>query len=111
MSITESAGFGEAAFAGAFGDGAGGNQEHWTGRMPPQDVDAEQSVLGSMLISKDAIADVLEVVKAHDFYRPAHETIFDAITDLYARGEPADPLTGSAELNRRGDLIKVGGAP
>jgi len=119
MSMTESAGVGETAFAGypadasgaGFGGGDHGNQEHWTGRMPPQDVDAEQSVLGSMLISKDAIADVLEVVKAHDFYRPAHETIFDAITDLYARGEPADPVTVSAELKRRGELVRVGEAP
>ncbi|HET6154534.1 MAG TPA: replicative DNA helicase [Marmoricola sp.] len=91
--------------------GEHGNQEHWAGRMPPQDTDAEQSVLGSMLISKDAIADVLEVAKAHDFYKPAHETIFDAITDLYSRGEPADPVTVSAELNRRGELVRIGGAP
>ncbi|MFL6107205.1 MAG: replicative DNA helicase [Marmoricola sp.] len=79
--------------------------------MPPQDVDAEQSVLGSMLISKDAIADVTETVKGHDFYRPAHETIFDAILDLYGRGEPADPVTVAAELNRRGELVRIGGAP
>src|SRR5881409_2999168 len=119
MSVTESAGVGETALAGyphdaagpGFGSGDQGNQEHWAGRMPPQDIDAEQSVLGSMLISKDAIADVLEVAKAHDFYRPAHETIFDAITDLYSRGEPADPITVAAELKRRGDLQRVGGAP
>ncbi|WP_246005055.1 replicative DNA helicase [Nocardioides marmorisolisilvae] len=79
--------------------------------MPPQDVDAEQSVLGSMLISKDAIADVTETVKGHDFYRPAHETIFDAILDLYGKGEPADPVTVAAELNRRGELVRIGGAP
>ncbi|WP_209723421.1 replicative DNA helicase [Marmoricola sp. OAE513] len=79
--------------------------------MPPQDNEAEQSVLGSMLISKDAIADVLESVKAHDFYKPAHETIFLAITDLYSRGEPADPVTVSAELARRGEMVRVGGAP
>ena len=54
-------------------------------RVPPQDLNAEQSVLGSMLINKDAIADSLEVVKAHDFYRPAHELIFDAILDLFGR--------------------------
>ena len=57
-----------------FGDDASGNQEHWSGRMPPQDSDAEQSVLGSMLISKDAIADVNEQIGGADFYRPAHET-------------------------------------
>jgi len=99
---------------GGFGGSSGsdgGNQENWSGRMPPQDTEAEQSVLGSMLISKDAIADVLEVVKAHDFYKPAHESIYLAITDLYSRGEPADPVTVTAELSRRGELVRVGGAP
>ncbi|HET9499300.1 MAG TPA: replicative DNA helicase, partial [Marmoricola sp.] len=79
--------------------------------MPPQDPDAEMSVLGSMLISKDAIADVNEQVKGHDFYKPAHETIYDAIVDLYGRGEPADPVTIAAELQRRGELQRIGGAP
>ncbi|MET0839497.1 MAG: replicative DNA helicase [Marmoricola sp.] len=79
--------------------------------MPPQDSDAEQSVLGSMLISKDAIADVNEQIGGADFYRPAHETIYDAIVDLYGRGEPADPVTVAAELQRRGELGRVGGAP
>ena len=51
-------------------------------RTPPQDVAAEQSVLGGMLISKDAIADVIEQLRSNDFYRPAHETIYDAILDL-----------------------------
>ncbi|MGH3412338.1 MAG: replicative DNA helicase [Marmoricola sp.] len=88
-----------------------GTQETWSGRVPPQDPDAEQSVLGSMLISKDAIADVNEALRGADFYRPAHETIYDAVTDLYARGEPADPITVAAELQRRGELQRVGGAP
>ncbi len=79
-------------------------------RTPPQDHAAEQSVLGAMLLSKDAIADVVEAVRGNDFYRPVHETIFDAILDLYGRGEPADPLTVSAELTRRGELARVGGA-
>ena len=77
--------------------------------MPPQDLHAEQSVLGSMLINKDAIADCLEEVKAHDFYRPAHELIFDAVLDLYGRGEPADAITVADELGKRGDLARVGG--
>ncbi len=81
------------------------------GRTPPQDNDAEQSVLGSMLLSKDAIAEVSESVRGTDFYRPAHETIYDAIVDLYGRSEPADPVTVSAELQRRGELAKIGGAP
>ncbi|MFF4216901.1 replicative DNA helicase [Streptomyces nondiastaticus] len=80
-------------------------------RVPPQDLDAEQSVLGGMLLSKDAIADVVEVLKGHDFYRPAHETIYQAILDLYAKGEPADPITVAAELTKRGEITRVGGAP
>ncbi|MGK5533120.1 replicative DNA helicase [Streptomyces sp. URMC 129] len=79
-------------------------------RVPPQDLAAEQSVLGGMLLSKDAIADVVEVLRGQDFYKPAHETIYSAILDLYAKGEPADPITISAELTKRGELAKVGGA-
>ncbi|GAB3462204.1 replicative DNA helicase [Kineococcus endophyticus] len=79
--------------------------------MPPQDIAAEQGVLGGMMLSKDAIADVVEVIKSQDFYRPAHELIYDAILDLYSRGEPADPVTVSAELTNKGELTRVGGTP
>ncbi|WP_415854724.1 replicative DNA helicase [Sinomonas sp. G460-2] len=79
------------------------------GRTPPQDIVAEQSVLGGMMLSKDAIADVVEVVRSADFYRPAHETIFDAIADLYSKGEPADAVTVSDELTKRGEINRVGG--
>ncbi|GAA2930709.1 replicative DNA helicase [Streptomyces thioluteus] len=79
-------------------------------RVPPQDLDAEQSVLGGMLLSKDAIADVVEILKGNDFYRPAHETVYQAILDLYAKGEPADPITVAAELTKRGEISRVGGA-
>ncbi len=96
----------------------GGWDSGWDGggpagfeRVPPQDLDAEQSVLGGMLLSKDAIADVVEIIKGHDFYRPAHETVYTAILDLYAKGEPADPITVAAELVKRGEITKVGGAP
>lgn len=81
------------------------------GRQPPQDMAAEQSVLGGMLLSKDAIADVLERLRPGDFYRPVHQNIYDAILDLYGRGEPADAVTVAAELDRRGLLRRVGGAP
>ncbi|HXR41598.1 MAG TPA: replicative DNA helicase [Acidothermaceae bacterium] len=80
-------------------------------RTPPQDINAEQSVLGGMLLSKDAIADVVEVLQGHDFYRPAHQTVFDIILDLYGRGEPADAITVAAELTKRGEIARVGGAP
>ena len=79
-------------------------------RTPPQDLIAEQSVLGAMLMSKDAIADAVEIVRARDFYRPAHETIFDTILSLYGRGEPADPVTVSSELTKRNELQRVGGS-
>jgi replicative DNA helicase len=90
----------------AFGGPSDGRADD---RVPPQDLHAEQSVLGSMLINKDAIADCLEAVKAHDFYRPAHELIFDAVLDLFGRGEPADAITVADELGKRGDLTRVGG--
>ncbi|TDD68518.1 replicative DNA helicase [Jiangella aurantiaca] len=81
------------------------------GRTPPQDVAAEQSVLGGMLLSKDAIADVVEIIRGNDFYRPAHEAVYEAIIDLYGRGEPADAVTVAAQLQKRGELGRVGGAP
>ncbi len=78
-------------------------------RVPPQDVHAEQGVLGGMMLSKDAIADVVEALRPHDFYRPAHETVYDAILTLYGRGEPADAVTVADELTKRGDLTRIGG--
>ena len=80
-------------------------------RTPPQDILAEQCVLGGMLLSKDAIADVVEVLRPTDFYRPVHQTIYDAVIDLYGKGEPADPVTIAAELTRTGHLERVGGGP
>jgi replicative DNA helicase len=80
-------------------------------RMPPHDVAAEQCVLGGMLLSKDAISDVIEVIRPTDHYRPAHQLVHEAILDLYARGDPADPITVANELTRRGELTRIGGAP
>lgn len=80
-------------------------------RQPPQDVDAEMSVLGGMLLSADATADVVEVLRENDFYRPANQLIYAAIVDLYTRGEPVDAITISAELSRSGSIARVGGAP
>jgi replicative DNA helicase len=64
-----------------------------------------------MMLSKDAIADVVEVLRPNDFYRPVHQTVYDAIIDLYGKGEPADPVTIAAELTRDGSLERVGGGP
>jgi replicative DNA helicase len=80
-------------------------------RTPPQDIAAEQSVLGAMLLSKDAIADVVEVLREGDFYRPAHQMVYASILDLYGRGEPADAVTVANELSRIGEIGRVGGAP
>ena len=78
-------------------------------RVPPHNLDAEVSVLGSMLLSRNAVADISEIVGAKDFYRGAHRTIFEAATDLYGRGEPLDTVTLADELDRRGSLDDVGG--
>src|SRR5918911_232715 len=77
-------------------------------RQPPQDVAAEQSVLGGMLMSKDAIADVVEVLHGNDFYRPAHQVIYEFILDLYGRGEPADAITIAAEQAILRRLVEAG---
>ena len=98
MSVTELA----VAYDGTSGPGFD--------RTPPQDIAAEQSVLGAMLLSKDAIADVVEVVRAGDFYKPAHQTVYDIVLDLYGRGEPADAVTVAAELTRSGEIGRIGGA-
>jgi replicative DNA helicase len=80
-------------------------------RTPPHDVAAEQCALGGMLLSKDAISDVIEVIRPVDHYRPAHQLIHEAILDLYGRGEPADAITVANELTRRGEIARVGGGP
>jgi replicative DNA helicase len=78
-------------------------------RVPPQNLEAEESVLGAMMLSGEAIADVVEVVKPDDFYRSANAKIFDTLRSLYARGDPVDAITAVEELRRRGMLEEVGG--
>ena len=78
------------------------------GRVPPHNLDAEESVLGAMLLSRDATAAAIEFCVADDFYKPAHAHVFAAITALYGRGEPADPVTVADELRRSGLLDAVG---
>ncbi|WP_255411409.1 MULTISPECIES: replicative DNA helicase [unclassified Cryobacterium] len=76
----------------------------------PHDLLAEQSALGGMMLSKDAVADVVETVRGGDFYIPKHEIIFDAILSLYAQGEPTDVITVTDELTKLGELSRAGGA-
>ena len=78
-------------------------------RVPPHDVEAEESLLGAMLLSRDAITSAVEIVAPTDFYKPAHRSVFSAIVNLSARGEPADPVTVTDELSRTGLLEVVGG--
>src|SRR3954464_4860322 len=80
------------------------------GRVPPHNLDAEESLLGAMLLSRDAIVAATEVgLGAGEFYKPAHGHVFDAITTLYGAGEPADPVTVAEELRRAGLLDAIGG--
>jgi len=79
-------------------------------RTPPHDILAEQSALGGMLLSKDAVADVIETLRAADFYIPKHELIFEAILTLYSHGEPTDVVAVTDELIKTGELQRAGGA-
>jgi replicative DNA helicase len=79
-------------------------------RVPPHNLDAEVSVLGGMLLSKDAIAEVAELIGPEDFYRGAHRTMFEVARELYDHGEPVDAVTLADALERRGQLDDVGGA-
>ena len=87
--------------------GSGGDRGD---RVPPHDLLAEQSAIGGMLLSKDAVADVVEVIRGIDFYIPKHELIFDAILTLYSRGEPTDVIAVSDELTKSGLIARAGGA-
>jgi replicative DNA helicase len=82
-------------------------------RLPPCDIEAEQAVIGSMLLSQHVIDRMIAIVEPASFYRPQHQTIFTTITDLYGRSRAPkiDPITVGEELARIGDLEKVGGSP
>jgi len=80
-------------------------------RVPPQNTEAEQATIGSMLLDKDAIVKALDMVGAEDFYKDAHRVIFETILSMYDRGEPIDLVTVTEQLRRRGSLEQVGGIP
>ncbi|RWZ59269.1 replicative DNA helicase [Labedella populi] len=87
-----------------------GEETRQNERTPPHDMLAEQSALGGMMLSKDAVADVVETVRGGDFYVPKHEIIFDALLSLYSHGEPTDVIAVTDELIKTGDLQRAGGA-
>ena len=105
-------------------DAADGDNAPWDdqpaefARVPPQDIHAEQSTLGALLSSGSRtsashryFAEILETgIRAEEYYRPAHQTIHRAVCALHAAGEPVDPVTVAADLTKRGEIAKVGGA-
>jgi replicative DNA helicase len=80
-------------------------------RVPPHNVEAEQSLLGSMFLSVDAVENVMPLIEAEDFYRPAHQKIYAAIKHLHLRGEAVDQITVAARLESTGELDAAGGKP
>lgn len=79
------------------------------GRVPPQNLEAERTLLGAMLLSADAIGTAVETVKADDFYKPLHGRVFDSILNLYGKGEPVDSVTLADALRAAGTLDELGG--
>src|SRR5688500_14679118 len=78
-------------------------------RLPPQDLDAERAVLGSILIHNDAVFTALEELLPEDFYKPAHQLIMRSMMELATKSEPVDTVTLSAALKAKGDLEAAGG--
>jgi len=79
-------------------------------KIPPHSIDAEQSVLGAILIDKQSINEVTKFLQPEDFYLQSHKTIFEAMLDLDEAAEPLDLLTVTEHLRKKGDLDKIGGA-
>jgi replicative DNA helicase len=78
-------------------------------KVPPQSLEAEMSLLGSVLLDKDAMLKIADVVQAEDFYKNAHARIYEAIIDLYQKNEPIDLLTLSNRLSEKNQLEQAGG--
>lgn len=81
----------------------------YLGRIPPHNVEAEQSVLGSMILDKEAIINATEIIRGEDFYKEAHREIYEAMLSLYNRDEPVDLVTLSEELSQRKTIDAIGG--
>ncbi len=103
--ISQKLGEGRRAKRGAFP-----NQNNDLGKIPPQAVDLEEAVLGALMLEKEAVNDVIDILKPVSFYKDTHQKIYAAIQELFQRSEPIDILTVTAELRKRGELELVGGA-
>jgi len=78
-------------------------------KLPPQDIEAEKSVLGALMINPQAIVKVCDVLSPEDFYKPEHQEIYSVIIDLFSKNEPIDILSVSSELKRRKKIRQIGG--
>ena len=91
-------------------NGRGGDQNYDDFRQPPHDIDAEQGVLGAMLLSPTLVVDIIETLVPDDFYRPAHQLIYNAIIDLFSNNKEIDPLIVAGRLDRDNNLERIGGS-
>ena len=91
-------------------NGRGGDQNYDDFRQPPHDIDAEQGVLGAMLLSSTLVTDIIETLVPDDFYRPAHQLIYNAIIDLFSNNKEIDPLIVAGRLDRDNNLERIGGS-
>lgn len=87
------------------------NTDLATNKLPPQNIEAEQSVLGAIIIENDAFPKIIEIITREDFYRESHRKIFDAMIELFEKNEPIDLITTAEELRKRNDIDAVGGEP
>src|SRR5690606_8206898 len=86
------------------------NQAKNTGKIPPQAVDIEEAILGAIMLERDALLQIIDVVRPETFYKNANRVIFEAILERFNRNEPVDLLTVTAELRHKGKLEEAGGA-
>ncbi len=84
------------------------NSKSQTDRVPPQNIDAEQSVLGALMLSKDTIVRVADLLRPGDFYRQIHNIIFEVMLELYEKSEPIDVLSLTGRLEDLGKLEEIG---
>lgn len=86
------------------------NEIKLLGKIPPQAIELEEAILGAIMLEKDAITEVIDILSADVFYKDSHRVIFKAITDLFSKSEPIDMLTVTSRLRKNGELEIAGGA-
>ncbi len=89
---------------------ATGNEGELRGKLPPHALEAEESIMSSILIDNDTLVDIIEMLTPRDFYKPAHEKIFESMVELFARSEPVDIVTLTNRLTEKGQIEEVGGS-